>query len=162
MGFEQGVASPCCFYHPVWRVSLVVHGDDFTALGTDPSLQKFEDGMAKFFEVKLKGRIGPEAHDQQEMKVLNLIERVVDHGLLYEPDPGHVELLVRAMGLEGANSRATPGETTYIVDEAQEEQQRQPQENLIDAVIASRRAISRNKKVSFAEDTETINSAHSC
>ena len=35
MGFITGVASPCCFYHKARDVSVVVHGDDFTAIGSD-------------------------------------------------------------------------------------------------------------------------------
>ena len=45
MGIVQGKASPCCVYHPAWQVQVVVHGDDLTALGTDESLQKYDDGM---------------------------------------------------------------------------------------------------------------------
>ena len=46
MGFEQGKASPCCFYHRDWDVSVVVHGDEFTALCTAEGLQNYEDGDA--------------------------------------------------------------------------------------------------------------------
>ena len=46
MGFVQGKASPCSFWHSGWKVSVVVHGDDFTALGTDESLEKYEKGLA--------------------------------------------------------------------------------------------------------------------
>ena len=35
IGFVAGKASPCCFYHPIWEVSVVVHGDYFTAVGCD-------------------------------------------------------------------------------------------------------------------------------
>ena len=38
LGFVQGVGSPCCFWHPTWEISVVVHGDDFSALGTDDML----------------------------------------------------------------------------------------------------------------------------
>ena len=31
LGFEQGAASPCCFYHRGLGAALAVHGDDFTA-----------------------------------------------------------------------------------------------------------------------------------
>ena len=51
MGFTQGKASPCCFEHKKWGISLVVHGDDFTALGTDEALDKWETAMAAKFEV---------------------------------------------------------------------------------------------------------------
>ena len=38
IGVKQGAGSPCCFYHPRWNLACVVHGDDFTCLGTDASL----------------------------------------------------------------------------------------------------------------------------
>ena len=40
LGFKQCRASPCVFWHPVWKVSVVVHGDDLTALGTPTCLDK--------------------------------------------------------------------------------------------------------------------------
>ena len=89
---------------------MVVRGDDFTAIGTSPSLDLYETAMAKAFEVKLKGRSGHGANDMKEMRVLNRVLRVVATGLRYEPDPRHVELLVRALRLEGAKGRATPGD----------------------------------------------------
>ena len=46
------------FYHPVWQVAVVVHGDDFTALGASSSLELYEAEMAKAFEIKLKGQLG--------------------------------------------------------------------------------------------------------
>ena len=58
MGFVQGGASPCCFQHPEWDVNVVVHGDDFTALGNADALDKFEAGTTATFECKLKGRLG--------------------------------------------------------------------------------------------------------
>ena len=45
MGVAQGASSPCCFYHAEWCLSLVVHGDDFTCLGTDDALDRYEHSM---------------------------------------------------------------------------------------------------------------------
>ena len=45
MGFKQGSASPCCFFHEDWSVSVVVHGDDFTALGNVDGLNAYEKSM---------------------------------------------------------------------------------------------------------------------
>ena len=42
MGFITGSASPCCFYHPVWDVNVVVQGDDFTAMGVAEDLDRYE------------------------------------------------------------------------------------------------------------------------
>ena len=107
MGFKQGVASPCCYKHEQWNVQVVVHGDDFTSLGTDAGLDLFGYAMSKAFEVKLKGRFGHGGNDEKAMRVLNRILRISDHGLLYEPDPRHAELLIRSLGLEHANIYVT-------------------------------------------------------
>ena len=97
IGFTQGISSPCCFNHPEWNVSVVVHGDDFTAVGSPNALNKFEEGMQKSFECKLKGRLGLRPEDCKEMRVLNRIVRVTDNGLLYEADPRHAEMLIRLL-----------------------------------------------------------------
>ena len=55
LGFVQGAASACCFYHPTRYMSVVVHGDDFTAVGEDADLTWYESGMAKSFELKIRG-----------------------------------------------------------------------------------------------------------
>ena len=100
MGFTQGLASSCCFDHAKWGVSVVVHGDDFTALGTDEGLDHYEKGMQAAFEVKPKGRLGRGPNDPKEMRILNRYVRITERGLSYEADPRHVELLARSLGLE--------------------------------------------------------------
>jgi hypothetical protein len=65
LGFVQGRASPCSFYHSKWQISVVVHGDDFTALGTDENLDLYEKGLARHFEFKIKGRLGLDAKDDK-------------------------------------------------------------------------------------------------
>ena len=117
MGFAQGLGSPCCFYHTEWQISVVVHGDDFTALGTDASLDKYEAGLKKSFECKMRGRLGVEAHDTKEIRLLNRIIRITDQGLLYEADPRHAELLMKAMNLEQCRHVATPGVKQPFSDE---------------------------------------------
>ena len=110
MGFKQGVASPCCFHHADLDSSVVVHGDDFTALAIDSSLDDFETELQKYFEVKLKGKLGQDDGDMKQMRVINRILRVCPEGLLYEPDPRHVELLAQAFNFNvtTCNSPATP------------------------------------------------------
>ena len=73
MGFTQGVASPCCFFHKNLNIACVVHGDDFTALGTDDALNFYEAELQKHFECKLKGRLGSEDGDMKEMNILNRV-----------------------------------------------------------------------------------------
>ena len=72
--------------------------------------------MSKSFEVKLKGRLGTEAQDLKEMRVLNRLIRVVPEGLLYEPDPRHVEMLAEHFNFEigKTSSNVTPGQKAQI------------------------------------------------
>ena len=117
LGFVQGKASPCCFFHPIWDVNVVVHGDDFTALGNSDGLDKFEKGMTETFECKLKGRLGTGDEDAKEMRVLNRIVRVTPDGLRYEADPRHAEMLIQAFKLEGSKSVVTPGVKSNAVED---------------------------------------------
>ena len=109
LGFVQGASSPCCFIHHEWNVRVVVHGDDFTAIGSPEALDKYEAGMQRSFDCKLKGRLGLGPEDCKEMRVLNRIVRINENGLLYEADPRHAEMIIRAFHLEDAKSVVTPG-----------------------------------------------------
>ena len=71
----------------------MVHGDDFTALGTDSMLNKYETALAKCFDIKLRGRVGEDDSDLKEIRMLNRILRVCAEGLRYEADPRHAEML---------------------------------------------------------------------
>ena len=153
MGFVQGVASPCCFHHPEWQISVVVHGDDFTALGTDASLQKYEDSMKAAFEIKLKGRLGSDPGDLKEMRVLNRIVRICPEGLLYESDPRHVELLAKALHLEDCKPAPSPGSKPKVVEDASEDDAAELQD--IVAMLKHQRLSQR--KVSFGHVTVLSN-----
>ena len=117
MGFIQGVASPCCFEHPKWQISVVVHGDDFSALGTDEALDRYEAGLQKSFDCKLRGRLGEEPGDLKEIRMLNRIIRITPAGLLYEADPRHAELLAKSMNLDNCKQVATPGVKKSFTDD---------------------------------------------
>ena len=88
----------------------MVHGDDFTALGTAEGLDKYESAMSQSVGCKLRGRLGEEESDLNEVRVLNRILTVTSNGLMYEADPRHVELLGHSLGPDiKCNSAATPG-----------------------------------------------------
>ncbi len=151
LGFKQGLGSPCCFYHQEWQVSVVVHGDDFTALGTDDSLDKYEAGLKKSFECKIRGRLGSEAKDTKEIRLLNRIIRITEKGLLYEADPRHAELLAKSMGLEQSRSVATPGTKKPFSDEIMD---LPISEN--DATIATMDVDQREPRVKCSNDTPEV------
>ena len=124
MGFESAVASPCCFVNEKKNISVVVHGDDFTALGTDQDLDWYETELAKHFELKIRGRLGEGCPGDNELRILNRVVRITPTGLTYEADPRHADLLAQSMTLTDANSVATPGvkdpEAEYQLDKRDE------------------------------------------
>ena len=54
MGFEAGRANPCCFQHPARGIAIVVHGNDFTALGKCGDLDWYEQSLSKAFELTIE------------------------------------------------------------------------------------------------------------
>ena len=94
----------------MWEVSIVVHGDDFTSLGTGEGLNLYEQHMSSSFDCKLKGRLGEDKDDLQEVRILNRMLQVTKGGLIYEADPRHAELLARDLGFAlDSNGAPTPG-----------------------------------------------------
>ena len=71
-------------------VAAVVHGDDFTAMGTDVELDLYTKEFEKVFEIKIRGRLG-EGRIDQEIRILNRIVRITPNGVVYEADPRHHE-----------------------------------------------------------------------
>ena len=108
MGFVQGLSSPCCFHHREKQLRCVVHGDDFTFAGPATALAWAEAAMHKQFLMKVVGRLGPDADDMKEIRVLNRVLRWTAQGIAYEADPRHAEILMT--GLLGASRPVTtPG-----------------------------------------------------
>ena len=93
MGFTSGITSPCCFEHKERNIAVVVHGADFTALGTDPNLNWYEAEMARHFEIKIRGPLGEGCARDNELRILNRVVRVTPDGLTSEADPRHTDLL---------------------------------------------------------------------
>ena len=89
-------------------MSLVVQGDDFTALGPERHLREFEKQMRTWYTIKTRGVLGPEPQDDKEITVLNW--KLWRDGLItYEADPRIVGNILEAMGLEeGSKILDTP------------------------------------------------------
>ena len=52
MGFTSGVSNPCLFQHAERAMTVVVHGDDFTAMATDVDLDWYTLELETAFEIK--------------------------------------------------------------------------------------------------------------
>ena len=117
LGFTSGAASPCVFFNKDRNITIVVHGDDFNALGVAAELDWYETELAKHFEIKIRGRMGP-GGDCTEIKILNRILRLTPEGLTYEADPRHVDLLASSMNLDASKGVGTPGAKDPVADYA--------------------------------------------
>ena len=125
-GFRQGVYNPCLYFHRVWRITTLVHGDDFVSTGEEESVRKFRGVLEERFKIKTQivGHGGGE-DVQSEARVLNRIVRATDDGWEYEPDQRHIELLIEGLGLGQAKGVSSPGEEErkWEEDENKEELQ---------------------------------------
>jgi hypothetical protein len=108
-GFLRGEASPCHFWHDGWGVRLLVHGDDFFAVGPFDGLSKFEKHMEKHYECKID-QIGVGKRDGKQLRVLGRVITIEPHGVSYEADQRHVEAICQHLGIHEANCCATPWE----------------------------------------------------
>ena len=110
IGFTQGKACPCLFFHKKRNIIVSVHGDDFTVVGSKSDIDWFEMKLRETYECKCTGRLGPGPEDQKEMTVLNRVLRWTEKGLEYEADPRQGEKLLEELELDDkCNTAATPG-----------------------------------------------------
>ena len=108
-GFTTGVSNPCVFYHSGRDISIVVHGDDVTALGSEDNLDWYEDELRKSFEIKVRGRLGEGCEGVQQLWILNCIISLSEEGLTYKADPRHIDLLMSSLNLAESNAVSSPG-----------------------------------------------------
>ena len=109
MGFIQGIASPCTFYHHARQIRTYVHGDDYVSIGLPGNLQWVKNELEKKYQVKTQV-LGPGEGQQRQVKILN---RIVtwdnQRGLVYEADPRHAEIAIKHLKLKDAKEVSTPG-----------------------------------------------------
>jgi hypothetical protein len=108
-GFVRGRASNVIFYHEAWGVRAVVHGDDFTFMGEKRELIEVRKLMQEWYEVKVRGMMGEEETDTQEMTLLNRRLRWSIQDVEYEADPQHAKKIIEDLGFDSkTNSISSP------------------------------------------------------
>ena len=96
------------FHHPELNVAILVHGDDFVAVGSDHGLAETRATLENKY--KLKGEVLGEGQGcVEELRILNKVVRYTPAGVELEADPRHAELVVRELGLLDAKASRTPG-----------------------------------------------------
>ena len=106
IGFKVGDASPCNFFHADKKISLTVHGDDFTSAGCERSLKWLDAQLKARYEIKTDF-LGPKPEHSKQLRVLNRVITWDETGIVYEPDQRHAEIIINAMDVQKAV--ATPG-----------------------------------------------------
>jgi len=86
-GFKQGKSAPTVFSNIDKNIDAVVHGDDFTFLGYEEDLLEIAEMMSKWFEIKVRGIVGPEARDLNEIVILNRTLEWKTWGIRITADP---------------------------------------------------------------------------
>ena len=77
VGFETGKGSTCNFCHQTKQIAMTVHGDDFTACGSDQDLAWLSAKFKEKFKVKVQV-LGPGPEHRQEVRILNRIVRWIE------------------------------------------------------------------------------------
>ena len=57
----------------------------------------------------MRGRLGGDPKDTKEIRILNRVVRWTQHGIEYEADQRHAEIVIDTLGLHGAKGAPTPG-----------------------------------------------------
>ena len=109
LGFRKGAICPCIFWLEARDLVVFVHGDDFLVLGEEDELDWFRTRIEERFETKFRGRMGPDANNVHELRVLNRIVRWDEAGIEYEADQRHAEIIMEQTGTNTGISVVTPG-----------------------------------------------------
>ena len=89
-GYERGRAAPTAFTNKETGVRVVVWDDDFTFLGRERYLKEIGAKMAEWYDIKIRGMMGPDAGDEKEIRTLNRVVKWESDKLIYEADDKHV------------------------------------------------------------------------
>ncbi len=78
-------------------------------MGEDSSLKWITQELQKVYELKVRATLGPEPTDDKSVRILARIVSWNERGIQYEPDQRHVEIVVKALGLQKGESVVMPG-----------------------------------------------------
>ena len=71
-GYRRGEANTCLFHHPISGVAVMVHGDDFVAVGDKDGLKSIREALEGKYKLKVQ-TLGGRKECVKEIRVLNKI-----------------------------------------------------------------------------------------
>ena len=120
-GFIQGAAAPTTFYDPVRDLHCAVHGDDFTFLGFEEDLEWATSLMSTWYDVKVRGILGPDPDDLKEIVILGRTVTWKEWGIEIRADEKHAKRVIAYCGLEaGSKGVQVPGEKDKLEFDGEE------------------------------------------
>ena len=107
LGLERGRSSGNLFKNVRQSTSLMVHGDDFVAVGPWSMLRRIADGMKSKYPVKVSIMSDTQGH-AQELRVLGRRIRLTSEGVVYEHDKRHVQRMLEQLDVAQAKPARSP------------------------------------------------------
>ena len=108
LGFQQGQASLCVFWHRQRDIKALVHGDDFVSSGERAELGWSCKGPKKKSETDDHGGTGRRRGQGGESVEPNR-EMAPEKDITYEADPRHADKIIRDTGAENVETISTRG-----------------------------------------------------
>ena len=107
-GFIQGMNNPCLLMNHELDVSIMVHGDDFIAVGPEKNLKTTRMILENKYKIKVEV-LGDKVGQTTELRILKKVVRLTNEGVELEADPHHVEFTMRDLGLQDSRISLVPG-----------------------------------------------------
>ena len=110
LGFVQGRANPCHFYHVGRDIRANVHGDDVQALAAFAQAVWLQEELRKIWMIEEKGILGPPGRTGT-VHVIRHLGRTISwtsQGITWETDRKHVDALIEDLDLSNGSSVKTP------------------------------------------------------
>ena len=107
-GYVQGSSNPCLFYNEALGVAVMVHGDDFVAVGPRQHLSQTRKTLEEKYKIKFQ-ELGRGEGQDPELRILNKIVRMTPEGVELEADPRHAEMVIKDLNLQDAKPSTVPG-----------------------------------------------------
>ena len=98
-GDVQGRTSPCLFFRKGKNVTVMVHGDDFVAVGDPDHLESTKAALSNKYKIKTEV-LGSAEVDAQKVRTLNKMVCITDAGIELEADTRHAVLVIRDLGFK--------------------------------------------------------------
>ena len=107
-GLHAGENNPCLFKHQEPGVSIMVHGDGFTAVGPEENLKTARAILGNKYKIKVEV-LGNKKGQTKELRNLNKVVRLTAAAVELEADSRHAELTIRDLELQVAKISTVAG-----------------------------------------------------